>query len=265
MTFLEDLISAGGAVWEQYLAPTVNAKGLPPAFPVWKEVPEADAFRVTYGYSVDWREWFVWTNALICVAAARGDEEKCGSGQCLHIVAKYAELNFLQAAESCPGGHSEEWVWIADALRNMPDLDRASRPRLGDSDTYQFRLAAWHEWQYLRGSYVPEWELTERDQQYHNDVATRIEADMFRDVPVTTLLGMSVMIAHFVTLKAPQFGIEKSMAIRAMACVQTKAMSEMVELMLKAKRIEAAIGQMLGGIDVKLVASHDEYPPERLN
>lgn len=265
MTFLEDLISAGNAVWEQYLAPTLTENVPPPPFPVWKEVPTAEEFRKQYGFTVDWREWFVWTNAFMCIVNARAEGEKCGSGQCLHVVSKYAELNFLHAAENCPGNHSEEWGWIADQLRLMRDLERPLRPSVAAHGMYQFRMAAWHEWQYLRGSYVPEWELSEKDQDHHNSVATRIEADMFRDTPVTTLLGMAVLAAHFVTLKAPQFGIEKSMAIRALMCVQTGAMSQMIELYLKAMGIQAALGRMVRGVDVKLIASHDAFPPERLN
>lgn len=264
-SFLEDLISAGSAVWEQYLSPTLNADVPPPPFPVWKEVPAADAFRKEYAYSVDWREWFVWTNALMCLASARAGEEKCGSGQCLHVVSKYAELNFLHAAENCPGNHAEDWEWIADVLRSMPELMRPRRSSSLSYPAYQFRMAAWHEWQYLRGSYVPEWELSEKDQEYHNGIGTRIEADMFRDTPVTTLLGMAVMAAHFVNLKSPQWGIEKSMAIRALSCVQTGAMSQMADLQAKAVMIEAALALMFKGIDVKLIASHDEFPPERLN
>ena len=259
MAFLEDLISAGGAVWEQYLSPTVTAEIPPPPFPVWREVPEADQFRINHGFSVDWREWFVWTNALICVASAKAEFEECGSKQCLHIVEKYAELNFLHAAENCPGGHQGEWDWMANALRKMPDLEMPEYSPARDYGRYQFRIAAWHEWRYLRGSYVPEWELSEEDQEHHNGMGTRIEADMLRDVPVTTVLGMAVLAAQFVNLRTAQLGIEASQVIRALMCIQTGAMSQMAELRVKQINVQLSLAKMFSGVTIKLIG------PESLN
>lgn len=266
--FLEDLISTGSAIWEQYLSPTLGKDTEPLPAPVWDQVPAAEAFRQAYAYDFDWRVWLVMTTAVSCVISARAQDEPCRKdGRCLHGATKYAQLNFIHAAEDCPGGHQEQWDWIATALRGVPDMEMPSFSPALDKGRHQFRVAAWYEWQGMRGSFVPEWELEEDDYQYHSDMATLIESDMFRETDIHALYGIALFATHAVRLRLEKLGIHERRAARAILCIQTQAMFEIAELRMRQQAISQSLRAMFGGVDAK-TTTHDPhrfYSPKDLN
>lgn len=265
--FLEDLTSAGRAVWEQYLEPLNGKDAEPPHFPVWERVPAAEQFRLKYAYSFDWRVWMAWSSAFSCFVSAKADDEPCGRGRCLHMVAQFAELNWIHAADNCPGNHAEDTDWISSAFRKMPELEIPQYSPTKDYGRYQVEVAAWHEWQYLRGSYVPEWQLSDEDQEHHAGMSSAIEADLFGDADVHTMVGMALLASHFAHVKTPVMGVDLSLAARAALCMQSGAIYNLAEFRIKSMSIQEAVSRMFGlGIDVRLIATEGGlFSPDKLN
>lgn len=194
-TFLEDLTRAGRAVWEYYLKPfDTETQEIPPTFPVFEAVTEAENFANKYGSEYDWRTWLTWATAFSYMGVAFA--ESADTPAEYNTLDKFTELNAIHMGErhSLEHNDSPEFFRMLPPYL-MPTWSYGSR----DMEKFRFEVAAYQEW-LLMESVLLNKEFPEARREEIMSLASELENDLFKDAEFETILGLMVLSMHMATL-----------------------------------------------------------------
>lgn len=236
--FLESLTSAGNAVWEYYLSPfSGDATHEPPTFPVWEAVTEVENFFVKYRDAYDWRVWLGWSSAFsnMAVSIAQASDNRTQ----VNDVHKFVQLVALHMGDRCdvnsvPVTHDEVSEATASTLQSLPEfLMPTWTYGSKDMDRFRFEVAAYHEWLFLQGTFIPERELSEARSDEVLDLAAELENDIFKEATLETVLGLVVLSMHMATAGMQGITTSQERAVRRVMCMQAHGMEFAVKMWIQ--------------------------------